>query len=184
MTPQLARSAWGSLETLHVVAFFAPEVQQAYDRFAVPATRAGYFAARSSAFGAADPALVVATFYVFSPDLVARAVPAVWAAGTPGEWATARRGWRPGAGGVAAVEAQVHVQGVGAEAGEQVLAVGGHLVEHPAVEQRRAGGEAALRAGDVHGAAGEGERLVPGQPVERVSLRHGRLGRSCPQLHP
>jgi hypothetical protein len=91
VTPQLARSAWGSLETLHVVAYFAPEVQQAYDRFGVPATRAGYFAARSSAFGAADPALVVATFYVFSPDLVARAVPAVWAAGTPEEWAAARR---------------------------------------------------------------------------------------------
>src|SRR3712207_872346 len=30
VTPQLARSAWGALETLHVVAFFAPEVQQAY----------------------------------------------------------------------------------------------------------------------------------------------------------
>ncbi|MFL5887468.1 MAG: helix-turn-helix domain-containing protein [Solirubrobacteraceae bacterium] len=59
VTPQLARSAWGLLETLHVVAFFAPEVQQAYDRFGVPATRAGYFAARSSAFGAAHPALVL-----------------------------------------------------------------------------------------------------------------------------
>ena len=41
MTPRLARAAWGSLETLHVVGFFAPEVQQAYDRFDVAATRAG-----------------------------------------------------------------------------------------------------------------------------------------------
>ena len=46
----LSRKAWGDLETLHVVAFFAPEVQQRYDRFGVPATRAGYFAARSSAW--------------------------------------------------------------------------------------------------------------------------------------
>ena len=92
VTPALARAAWGSLETVHVAAFFAPEVQQAYERFDVPAPRAGYFAARSSAFGAADPALVVATFYVFSPRLVERAVPAVWAAGSPAEWAAARAG--------------------------------------------------------------------------------------------
>jgi hypothetical protein len=92
VTPTLARAAWGSLETLHVAAFFAPEVQQAYDEFGVTATRAGYFAARSSAFGEADPALVVATFYVFSPQLVGRALPAVWAAGSPAEWAAARAG--------------------------------------------------------------------------------------------
>ncbi|SDX72989.1 hypothetical protein SAMN05661080_01008 [Modestobacter sp. DSM 44400] len=90
MTPQLARRAWGSLETLHVVGFFAPQVQQAYDRFAVPATRAGYFAARSSPLGRVDPAIVVATFYVFSPTLVHRAVPAVWAAAPPETWAAAR----------------------------------------------------------------------------------------------
>lgn len=90
MTPTLARAAWGSLETLHAVGFFAPEVQQAYDRFDVPATRAGYFAARSSPFGKVDPAVVVATFYVFSPALVRRAVPAVWDAAAPERWAAAR----------------------------------------------------------------------------------------------
>jgi hypothetical protein len=90
MTPQLARAAWGSLETLHVVGFFAPEVQEAYDRFGVPATRAGYFAARVAPFGKVDPAVVVATFYVFSPALVRRAVPAVWAAAPPEAWAEAR----------------------------------------------------------------------------------------------
>jgi hypothetical protein len=91
VTPQLARAAWGSLETVHVVGFFAPEVQAAYDGFGVPATRAGYFAARASALGPVDPAVVVATFYVFSPDLVARAVPAVWAVAPPAGWAAARR---------------------------------------------------------------------------------------------
>jgi hypothetical protein len=90
MTPQLARAAWGSLETLHVVGFFAPEVQQAYDRFGVPATRAGYFAARAAPLGRVDPAVIVATFYVFSPALVGRAVPAVWRAAPPEAWAEAR----------------------------------------------------------------------------------------------
>lgn len=90
VTPSLARRAWGSLETLHVVGFFAPEVNEAYDRFGVPATRAGYFAARGSAFGPCRPELVVATFYVFAPSLVSAAVPAVWEAGTPEEWAAAR----------------------------------------------------------------------------------------------
>ncbi|MGY1636718.1 hypothetical protein ACI78V_08695 [Geodermatophilus sp. SYSU D00742] len=90
VTPQLARAAWGALETVHVVGFFAPEVQAAYDEFGVSATRAGYFAARASALGPVEPAVVVATFYVFSPDLVAGAVPAVWAAGTPEQWAAAR----------------------------------------------------------------------------------------------
>jgi hypothetical protein len=54
VTPTLARAAWGSLETVHVAAFFAPEVQQAYDRFGVPATRAGYFAARARDRGLVD----------------------------------------------------------------------------------------------------------------------------------
>ena len=90
MTPQLARQAWGALETLHVVGYFAPQVQEAYDQFGVRATRAGYVAARASALGPADPQLVVATFYVFSPSLVAGAVPAVWEAAEPAVWAAAR----------------------------------------------------------------------------------------------
>ncbi|KQS68491.1 hypothetical protein [Modestobacter sp. Leaf380] len=91
VTPALARRAWGTLETLHVTGFFAPQVQAAYDRFGVTATRAGYFAARGSAFGPCGPELVTATFYVFSPALVAGAVPVVWEAGTPQQWAAARR---------------------------------------------------------------------------------------------
>ncbi|MEU2350356.1 hypothetical protein [Modestobacter sp. NPDC049651] len=90
VTPRLARAAWGSLETLHVVAFFAPEVQQAYDAMNVRGARAGYFAARASALGPVGPAPVVATFYVFSPALVERVVPRVWAAADPAAWAAAR----------------------------------------------------------------------------------------------
>ncbi len=66
------------------------------------------------------------------------------------------------------------MQGVAAEVGEQVLAVGEDLLEHPAVEQRGTRLEPALRAGDVHRAAGEQLRLLPGQAVEGVPLRHRR----------
>ncbi len=90
VTPELARAAWGSVETVHVTGFFAPEVQQAYDRFDVPAARAGYFAARAAPLGAVPPEVVVATFYVFAPSLVSAAVPAVWAAAPPADWAAAR----------------------------------------------------------------------------------------------
>ena len=92
VTSALARAAWGSLETLHVVGFFAPEVQEAYDQFPVRTPRAGYFAARSSPLGEASPQLVTATFYVFSPALVARSVPDVWRVAAPQQWADARAG--------------------------------------------------------------------------------------------
>ena len=90
VTPRLARAAWGSLETLHVVAFFAPEVQQSYDAMNVRGARAGYFAARSSALGPVGPGVVTATFYVFAPSLVERVVPRVWEAAPPERWAAAR----------------------------------------------------------------------------------------------
>jgi hypothetical protein len=72
----------------------------------------------------------------------------------------------------------VHVHRVAAEAGEQVLAVGGHLVEHPAVDHCGAAVEPALRAGDVHRAAGEQLVLLAGQPEQGVALRHGRRAAS------
>lgn len=90
LTPPLARAAWGSLETVHVVAFFAPQVQAAYDAMGVRGARAGYFAARASALGPVGPDVVTATFYVFSPSLVGRVVPRVWEAATPAAWAAAR----------------------------------------------------------------------------------------------
>ena len=90
LTPRLARAAWGALEVLHVVAFFAPEVQESYDAMGVRGARAGYFAARASALGPVGPAPVVATFYVFAPALVERVVPRVWEAAEPQAWAAAR----------------------------------------------------------------------------------------------
>ena len=72
-----------------------------------------------------------------------------------------------------AVEAEVDVQpAVAAEPEEQVLAVGVGLLEHPAVEQRGAGGEPALRAAHVHRRAGEPSVVLAGLTADGVTLGH------------
>ena len=85
-----------------------------------------------------------------------------------------RAGGVAGAAGERAVQPEVDVQGVAAEVGEQVLAVGEDLLEHPPVEQGGAGVEPPLRAGDVHRAPGERPLLLAGQAEQGVPLRHGR----------
>ncbi|MGH3444833.1 MAG: SCO6745 family protein [Nocardioidaceae bacterium] len=87
---KLGRRCWGDLETLHVVGYFAPETRQAYVDLGLH-PRLSYFAARSAAFGAVDPAVTVATFYVFAPWLVGKALPAAWQVADPGTITDARR---------------------------------------------------------------------------------------------
>jgi hypothetical protein len=86
----LSRKAWGDLETLHVVGYFAPEVTQRYVDLGLH-KRLAYFPARAAAFGAASPGLTVATFYVFAPWLVEAALPAAWETTTPARLVEARR---------------------------------------------------------------------------------------------
>jgi hypothetical protein len=70
------------LETLHVVSYLTPGPSQAYAELGLRGRR-GYFAARAAPLGAAGPELVTATFYVFAPSLVAKAMPSVWDQVTP-----------------------------------------------------------------------------------------------------
>lgn len=86
----LGRRCWGSLETLHVVGYFAPEPKQAYVDLGLH-PRLSYFAARSAAFGAVGPALTTATFYVFAPWLPGKALPASWNVAAPETVQQARR---------------------------------------------------------------------------------------------
>lgn len=86
----LGRRCWATLEPLHVVGYFAPEPADAYVALGLH-RRLAYFAARSAAMGPVAPELTTATFYVFAPDLVARALPAAWAIATPAEVQQARR---------------------------------------------------------------------------------------------
>lgn len=85
-----ARRAWGGLETLHVIGYFAPETTQAYVDLGLH-PRLSYFAARSAAMGPVGPELTVATFYVFSPELIGKALPAAWQIATPEHIQAARR---------------------------------------------------------------------------------------------
>ncbi len=85
-----ARRAWGGLETLHVIGYFAPETTQAYVDLGLH-PRLSYFAARSAAMGAVGPELTIATFYVFAPELIRKALPACWQIAAPEQIQAARR---------------------------------------------------------------------------------------------
>jgi hypothetical protein len=86
----LSRKAWGDLEVLHVVGYFAPEVSKEYVDLGLH-PRLSYFPARAAALGAAGPGLTIATFYVFAPWLVEAALPAAWQTVTPEQLVAARR---------------------------------------------------------------------------------------------
>ncbi|MCQ9132291.1 SCO6745 family protein [Streptomyces hilarionis] len=85
----LARETWRTLEPYHGAVYFSPEAADRYGELGVD-PRAGYFASRSAALGAASADLVIATFYNFNPRLVRRAIPAAWEAATPQRFTTAR----------------------------------------------------------------------------------------------
>lgn len=85
----LARQTWRTLEPYHGAVYFSPEAAGQYAELGVDA-KAGYFASRSAALGAAPADLVIATFYNFNPQLVRRAIPAAWEAATPQQFAAAR----------------------------------------------------------------------------------------------
>jgi helix-turn-helix protein len=90
MTP--ARQMWQLLEPVHAVIYYAPEAfrEAAALGYATDVRWPSYFAWRSAPLGAAGPRLVTATYYSFSPRLVAQHVPAVWAVAAPDTVVTAR----------------------------------------------------------------------------------------------
>lgn len=95
-----SRRAWGALEMLHVLGYFAPEVTSRYVALGLH-PRLSYFAARSAAFGPVGPDVPAATFYVFAPWLLQKALPSSWDAASPEQVLEARSG------GMAAVLDQV-----------------------------------------------------------------------------
>lgn len=79
-----------TLETLHALCYFAPEVDAELVELGVRTGRTTYFASRSAPLGAVTPGTVAATFFVFNPALVAKLVPAAWAAAAPSDVVAAR----------------------------------------------------------------------------------------------
>lgn len=78
-----ARLAWGRLEVVHTLHYFAPQVRQAHEALGLDDVRMGYVASRSAPLGAVGPAVVQATFYGFAPGFVRAAVPEAWVRTTP-----------------------------------------------------------------------------------------------------
>lgn len=77
------------LEALHVSVYFAPEPAAGYAELGMKGM-GGYFASRSAPMGAVPAEVVTATFYVFSPDAIGRAIPAAWSLASPERYVAAR----------------------------------------------------------------------------------------------
>src|SRR5260370_18710390 len=76
---------WTLFEPIHAVTSFASEARSAFEQAGLRGFWRGYFAGRAAPLGAANAAVVAASFFNFAPAFVARAIPAVWALITPDE---------------------------------------------------------------------------------------------------
>jgi hypothetical protein len=89
-SPATARRLWALGEPFHALTYFADESRAAGEAAGLTGFWAGYFAFRTAPLGPVGPEVVTATFYNFAPAFVARRVPAVWDAVTPGRALEAR----------------------------------------------------------------------------------------------
>jgi len=78
------------LDPLHSLIYFAPEADEVFTEGGLRPGRMNYFASRAAPMGAVSPGVVVATFYNFSPDLVARHIPRAWTLANPEDIVQAR----------------------------------------------------------------------------------------------
>ncbi|MFB7655928.1 MULTISPECIES: hypothetical protein [unclassified Streptomyces] len=88
--PLVARRCHASLNPLHSLIYFAPEAEEEYTAAGLESGRMPYFAGRAAALGPVGAGVVAATFYNFSPDLVARHIPRAWDLAAPKELLSAR----------------------------------------------------------------------------------------------
>jgi hypothetical protein len=85
MAHSLARAGHNATNILHSLIYFAPEAEQQFTSAGLEPGQMCYFAGRAAPMGAVGAGVVTATFYNFSPRLVARAIPAAWALASPAE---------------------------------------------------------------------------------------------------
>jgi hypothetical protein len=83
MTAPLVRQAHDATNVLHSLIYFAPEAEQHFTAAGLEPGRMSYFAGRAAPMGAVSAGVVTATFYNFSPDLVAAAIPRAWQLAPP-----------------------------------------------------------------------------------------------------
>ncbi|MEV1019306.1 hypothetical protein [Streptomyces sp. NPDC050264] len=81
--PRIGKRCHDSLNPLHSQLYFAPEAEKEFTAVGLEAGRMAYFAGRAAAMGAVGAGVVAATFYNFSPSLVARHLPRAWELAAP-----------------------------------------------------------------------------------------------------
>jgi hypothetical protein len=91
MHPAGLRALWRRFEPLHAAVYFAPEGREQYGAAGLRGGWMAYFASRSAPMGAVPAEVVTATFYVFQPAMVARAIPDAWRLSSPERVLDARR---------------------------------------------------------------------------------------------
>jgi hypothetical protein len=79
----VARELWSRFETLHAVAYFGEETDDAGRAAGMSGFWMGYFGFRAAPMGPVGSGVVEATFFNFAPSFVARWVPGVWQRATP-----------------------------------------------------------------------------------------------------
>ena len=78
-----ARSLWLRIETLHAVAYFGEETNEAAKLLNLPGFWSSYFGFRAAPMGPVGSGLVEAVFFNFAPSFVRRWVPVVWTHASP-----------------------------------------------------------------------------------------------------
>jgi hypothetical protein len=88
--PTAVARAHRAIEPLHSHLYFAPEHDANFSALGLKPGRMSYFAGRAAPMGAVGAGVVTATFYNFSPSLVAHMVPRAWTLASPEQVLAAR----------------------------------------------------------------------------------------------
>jgi hypothetical protein len=90
LDPAMVARAHRAIEPLHSHLYFAPEHDEHFAGIGLKPGRMSYFAGRAAPMGAVGGGVVTATFFNFSPSLVAHMIPRAWTLATPEQVLTAR----------------------------------------------------------------------------------------------
>src|SRR5688500_14983556 len=90
LDPAMVARAHRAVEPLHSHMYFAPEHDENLGALGLKPGRMSYFAGRAAPMGAVGAGVVTATFYNFSPSLVAHMIPRAWTLASPEQVLPAR----------------------------------------------------------------------------------------------
>src|SRR3954470_20050796 len=90
LDPAVVARAHRAIEPLHSHMYFAPEHDERVSALGLRPGRMSYFAGRAAPMGAVSAGVVTATFFNFSPSLVAHMIPRAWTLAAPEQVLAAR----------------------------------------------------------------------------------------------